>query len=321
VDAKSALEAVEAIRGTVPAEELPTFDAELTARFAVVGEAAGTVAVAETVKAPKTELEKHINNFLNPNAVGINAEKQLEVMTSFWNELGLEVPALSEEQQAGLESVLAAHLKRRVIPTPFLDLASRKKVAEAAKVSFSKNGFSTGAEPLWAPDEIWIYGKLLRDPESVVKEGRDRYGLRFKTFNGEVVSRKAYEEVLIDDGKAVIGQDGIVWTFPVMDAGVSSPRIRDTATNLLARVDPIASPESLIATQLLHQANGTFTPEWEVDFANEAVYKLDNPGQAVAPVYIAGVNWKPSYGRVDLGDWCADDQSDRFGIRGAESGL
>jgi|GEM_PF-2371344 len=54
MDAKSAFEAIEAIRRTVPAEELQVLGSELVTQFGLVAEATGTVAVSETttIEAP-----------------------------------------------------------------------------------------------------------------------------------------------------------------------------------------------------------------------------------------------------------------------------
>lgn len=56
MDVKGALEAVEAIRGTVPLSEQANFDAELATRLGLVSEAAGTVAV-EGARQAETEVE------------------------------------------------------------------------------------------------------------------------------------------------------------------------------------------------------------------------------------------------------------------------
>jgi hypothetical protein len=164
-----------------------------------------------------------------------------------------------------------------------------------------------------------LYGKLMSEPTATIKEGRTSYGLRYKAPTGEIVDQDTFQKQLVDSGHAV--HDATVWTFPVMDVAVQSPRTNDTAGNLHQKVNPVVTPESLIAMQLLHQANGTPNPQWCVDFANEAVYKLDKKGNPVAPVRVAGVDWDPDRRQVDSDAWGADNQYGSFGVRGAGSGL
>ena len=54
-----------------------------------------------------------------------------------------------------------------------------------------------------------------------------------------------------------------------MDVSAHAERTNATAGKLLERIDPIAVPETLLATQLLHQANGTPNTQWEVDFTGK----------------------------------------------------
>ena len=251
----------------------------------------------------------------------LDVTEQLSVMGEFWGKLGHVVPELSEDQQAKLAKVAEAHPLHRVVPTPLLSLAERKAVAEKAR-SFPGQKFSTSDDALLTPDESWVYGKLLRNPESTVEEGRKSYGLRYKTEDGGLVSRSEYVAHLKENGQAVEAEDGTVWTFPVMDVRVHTKRTRDTAGNLHKLVDTIATPESLVATQLLHQANGTPNPQWEVDFANEAIYELTSKREATKKlVGVASIRWYPDRCRVCLSRWNADFQRGDFGVRGAESGL
>lgn len=312
--------AVEEIAGALPADVV---EAEAAHRGILVVKTAGPMAVraeSEEYQAAEAALERGpITRFLDPE-VKISAEDQIAVMRKFWDKLGHEMPELSESQQAELAKVAEAHPLHRIVPTPLLSLAERKALAEKARV-FPDQKFTTSANALWTPDESWVFGKLLRDPESTVKDGNKTYGLRYKTPEGETVGREAYVAALKAAGQAVDAKDGRVWTFPVMDVRVQAPRTRDYVRNLHGRVDPVGSPESLLTTQLLHQANGTPNPVWEVDFANEAVYELDRKGNPKALQRVASVYWDPDGRQVSLRSWFADSQYGSFGARGAESGL
>ncbi|HSW37020.1 MAG TPA: hypothetical protein VLG37_01470 [Candidatus Saccharimonadales bacterium] len=327
MDPKGALKAVEALHEAMEPGEQADFEAALAERFNLAGAAAGSVAVAETTERPQTELEKQLAefDFLNPD-VSIDLETQLDVMTSFWKELGVVLRAdlLIPHQRTHLEQVLETHPGHRVVPTLLSqgNLAdARSQLAEAAKGAFGKNQFHDSLSPLWTPDQSYLYGKLLADPDQPVKDGRKSYGLGYKMPDGSVVGRDAYLPLLMNTGQIVEGNDGTLWTFPVMDVQVRAPRTYESAGNLHALVSPTNTPEGLLAMQLLHQANGTPNPAWAVDFANEAVYELDKNGKPKTLVSVAGVGWGPDGRQVCLGDWRAGGRSGRFGVRAEESGL
>lgn len=331
----SAIEATLAIRATLPAEEQAIFDAELAARLGIAGAAGGTMAVGEaveirevrgyapvTIEAPETELEQRLPDFLNPS-VELDVSDQLATMKEFWSALNVHVPELDAEQEATLESVLAANPDRRVVPSPLLDLNGRKQIAEDAKVSFGKADLHARPEAFWTPDEQWVFSKLLDDPESTIEEGKASYVLGYKTPAGEVVGgREAYKAALIESGKAVVANDGTVWVFPVMDVQIRAPRTLDSAGHLYDKVSATATPESHITMHLLQHANGTPSPDWEPDFVNEAVYEIDKKGKLIAPVGIACVDRFPLNRQVCLGFWHVDYRYDvRFGVRREVSGI
>lgn len=299
--------------------------AEVTSRGLEVPGAVGATATqaagveADGLNAEQRAFQGRVGSFLDPEEK-VEAGDQLAVTTEFWHKLGLVTPQLSSEQVAALAAKAEQNPDKRIVPTPLLDLAGRKAVAERAR-SFPGQQLNNRVDALWAPDTSWLYGKLLADPESVVKEGRDSYGLRYKTPEGEVVGRADYITALKEAGQAVVAEDGTVWAYPVMDVRVNSPRTRDTAANLFEAVNATVAPESLITMQLLHQANGSPNTDWEVDFANEAVYELDKKGNPKALVSVASVDWYPYDRQMDLYDWGADGRGGDFGVRGAESEL
>ncbi|MEK7059422.1 MAG: hypothetical protein AAB971_01555 [Patescibacteria group bacterium] len=284
-----------------------------------------TQAVAEVDQETSNEqdpFQVKLSQFLDPE-VELTVLDQLEVVTEFLSKLGHKVPELTKAQQLNLLSRIEDNPSRRVMPTPLLDIKGRRALAERAK-ELPGQKFNPAYDALWTPGEGSVYGKLLNDPESVVRDDGKDYGLLYKTANGEVVSREAYVASLIESGQAALAEDGTIWTFPVMDVRVRSERTYGTAGNLHEQVDPIVAPESLLATQLLHQANGAPNSAWAwaaVDFANEAVYELDKKGNAKALVYVAGVGWYPYDRQVGLSYWGAGSRRGRFGVRGAESGI
>lgn len=276
----------------------------------------------ESLRPFNLALEEHLPLFLDPESE-IAPSFQLIVMKEFWKTLGCSVPELTLEQKTKLEKELAEHPDRRVIPTPLTDSAKtdRKNIAEDAKAQFGKNKFHETEDPLWTPDNSWTYGKLLSDPETDVKDGNTTYGLRYKAVGGGLVKRSEYLASLKESGQAVEAEDGTIWTFPVMDVQIQSPRNYTTTRNLHSEVSPTATPESLIAMQLLHQAIGTPNPEWSVDFANEAVYELKKDGSVKELVSVASVRWGPNDRQVNLDLWNADDRNGDFGVRAEESGI
>jgi hypothetical protein len=276
-------------------------------------------AVAAEAAAEADPFQTGIHEFLTSDTP-LNAGEQLNIMSEFWQKLGLTAPVLNKEQLKRVRGKLEAHPDRRVVAVPLLGLNDRKAVTEQAKNAFPHSKFNSGYAALWAPDESWTYGKLLRDPESTVKEGRKSYGLRYSTEGG-AVSRSELVETLKESGRAVEADDGTVWLFPVMDVQVQSPREYARADKLHAAADITQVPEAIITMQLLHQANGTPNPNWHVDITTEAVYELDKKGNPVAPVSVASGGWDPSGRQVGLRRWSAGRQDGDFGVRGAESGL
>lgn len=271
----------------------------------------------ERAKTRANKLKQGVTNFLNPE-VDLSLADQFETMADFWSELGLDVPRLTLTEQQKLSQSLETYPDRRVMPVPLLDLDSRQAMAEQAKTALPGNRFGSSVA-LWTPGESSIYGKLLRDPEATVKDGRNSYGLRYHTEDG-VITRSELVAKLTESGQAITAEDGTVWLFPVMDVRVKSPRQYTRAEALHRQAGITQIPESLITMQMLHQVNGTPNPDGEVDFTNEAVYELDKKAGAVAPVRVAGVRWYPDDRQVDLDTWRAGGRSDIFGVRAAERG-
>lgn len=321
MDPNNAIEAILAIRDTVPEDVLQNFDAELATRLGQVGGTAGTVAVAESIKTPETELEIQLPDFLNPE-VSLDISDQLAIMSEFWQTLGYELPKLGAVKKKRLEAVIEAHPDRRVVPTPLLNAHRRKQIGELARINFAKSSFNPNYEAVCMQDISHVYGKLVADPEATVCYRRNDYGLFYQTPDGKLQKRDAYVDALLVAGSAV-GVGGVVWTFPVVDTQVNAPRTYQRANKLLSRASPTNSPELQVVIRLLHQANGTANAEWEVDFVNEGVYELDKRGNPIAwiPVIGTGVSWDPYLSQICMSYWYADNRDVGFGVRAEESGL
>jgi hypothetical protein len=286
----------------------------------------------ETVASPEASLENRISDFLNPE-VRLDANEQLTTMIDFWNKLGETVPTLSEKQMDSLQDSIEANPHKRLVPTPLSPepLEPRQQMTEKAREVFPKQQFveDKDVSALWSPDTSWTYVQALVDPEASIKHDGDYSKLIYKTANGAFVTgRLAYLESLVASGDAVEAEDGTIWAFPLMDVQVRSPRDRQRADEHFLKASHVETPESLIAMQLLHQANGTPNLKWEADLCNEALAKTNKEGELVLddndnPILlrVAGVDWDPYDARVSLDDWDAYSVRDSFGRRGAESGL
>lgn len=323
MDPRGAIDAVTALYGAMEPDEQKLFREDLVERLGLVGELSGTVAVAEEVETAETAFTQELGDFLDSESTELSVEAQLETMGRFWDKLGLTVPALSEEQEAKVEATLEVNPGKRVVPTPLLDFMDRVALTGYSKQQFPRNRFHELHQSLWTPDKSTLYGQLLQDPNSIVKQGRDSYGLFYKAPGSVApVNRQAYTEALLEAGEAVEGSDGTIWTFPVMDVRVRTPRTYASAGELYEQIDSTETPESLVVTQILHQAAGNPNPTWEVDFANEAIYKVNKHGKPVgAPVGVASVRWNPDRRQVNSDAWNADVRGDNFGLRGAVSGI
>lgn len=269
---------------------------------------------------PVERFKTRLANFLNPEAP-MDPVEQLAVSMELWNNLGYDMPSLSAEQQKKLAAVAEANPSKRIVAAPLLSLNERKAVCEVAR-KFTNGQFSDQREALWTPDESYTYGKLLRDPTATVKDGRESFGLRYKSpENGKPLTRAKFEAVLLKTGQGVAADSGTTWVVSLIDAGVETPRSRDSVGELYAAVNPIIVPEIEMTTQLFHLANGTPNKNYHVNVTNEAVYKVYKNGRAVAPVRVAGVGWGVNARQTDLGYWGVGGRGDAVGARGGESGL
>lgn len=274
---------------------------------------------ADGLNGEQQTLQDRIGDFLNPK-VPMSLDEQLATVTELWGTLtDRKMPALDENQKAAIDRVLQANPTRRVMPSPFLSFEDRKDIAEKAR-TFVGARFTTDFDALWAPDETKLLGKLLRNPEDVAEEGGKSYVLRYRLPGSkQVAGRTDFIQALARDGHSVEAEDGTPWVYPIMDVRIKSPRSYEKAGNLLTSVEATIISESLIAMHLLHQANGTPNTDSEVDFANEAVYKLGRNGSIKGVEGGVGVAYNPSSQQISLGFYDAGLRG--VSVRLGESGL
>ncbi len=321
MDAKNALEAVEAIRDAVSIEELAAFDTELANRMQLVGEATGVVTLAEAVEKPETGFEIAIGNFLDASAEATIIE-QMAVMTEFWSKLGYILPPLSNSQYSKLTRVIEAHPDCRVIPTPLLDIAGRREVAEKAKAVFAKNILAKEEKPFCVINDDGVYDELLANPEETVEDKGRIYGLRYKDYDfTKNLTRREYIDALMQEGHAMLSPDGIPWTFPVVGIQHSASQHLGEVHIMHGSIMPNLSPESMLTVQLLHQANGTPRDDWYADVTNEAIYEIDPQGGADRLVGVASVNFSPNYRQIFLSIADRDRTYPNLGMRLADNGI
>jgi hypothetical protein len=294
--------------------------AEVIRRGLEVPTFVGAAVTGTETELKTSEFEKEVAVFLDPETAP-NTTEQLALMGEFWTKLGYKLPKLSKTQWAELTKSVEAHPEQRLVPAPLLSLKERTVMGRRAWV-FPKQQFGPYNESLDTPPESWKYGQLLRDPASVVRDKYKAYALRYKTPGGALASREAYIASLKEAGQAVTAKDGVTWVFPIMDVRVTDKRTKSNPSKLHEVVSPIATPESLIATQLLHQANGTPSPELSIDIVNEAVYQLDEKtGDPADPVGIGCVYWHARNRQINLTLRGVDFRGEQFGVRHATSAI
>lgn len=293
--------------------------------FSFPQETAVSLGKAAVEFTPETRFKAALEAFLNPE-IPMAVENQLGLNRELWGKLGYEMPRLTAMQKEKLAADIKADPTKRIVMTPLLGLAARKKVNEDAR-KFTNGQFSDQREALWTPDEGDIYGKLLRDPTATVKYTRhdtiiESFVLRYKSpEGGEPLTRAEFEAVLLKTGQGVSADSGATWVVALIDAGVETPRSRDNTSELYAAVNPIIVPEVEITTQLFHLANGTPNKNHHVSITNEAVYELGDDGKAVAPERVASVDWNVRDQQMVLRSWGMNFRAGGLGARDGKSGL
>lgn len=284
----------------------------------------GAFAINGTLSKAEEQVQAAFDIFVNAPHISLPAEAQLKFMGDTLIDLGgYNVPDLSRRQASVMETMTDKYHQRRVIPTPLLDIEGRQAIAEAARV-FPAQQFDPNESALRLPDEGTVYAKLVQDLGATVEDEGIYYVVRYKTPDlglGRLDDRTNYKAGLKEANQA-IEEDGVTWTFPVMDVRIKTPREEQTARELYANVRPVASPESLILTAILHQAAGTPNPDGDIDFANEAVYASNEQGRSSRSLeYVSTIRWRSDWHRI--GSYARQLNSTRayMGVRASESGI
>ena len=278
----------------------------------------GPVALDGSNLLPPTELETRIAGFLDPSAE-LSGADQLEVMNDFWQKLGLDVPTLDSEQRGRLTAAAALNPGKRITPTPLLDITGRLGIARRARSEFPGSIFDEIGEPLFAPWHNWSFAELVRDPDAIVEVEGKRYGMAYSCGTDEMIAGQSnWANTLYKGGRAVVGKDGTVWLFPLIDISAETkPQATtlDTARELYEIAKPSAPPETHIALQIMRQAAGNSSVEWRADLANEAIYELDDNGKPLNLYRVSRVSWDPEIRRILLRYWHPDSDEENFNIR------
>lgn len=264
------------------------------------------------------------DNFINPNRV-YDVDEQLAIMTNFWEQIGLKVPVLHPRQLDNAGTVTSNNPNLRLLPTPLLNVWGRSFIAERMRGDVG-NHVDEQLSILRLPDMGTIYRKLVFNMDQKVairnndSNNLTKYSLRYKTPQGTIVMRSDYIDALCKAEQAIVDEDNIVWTYPVMDVQVNSPRKEMTAEQLYNEVHWSASPEALIVVRGLHLL-ANIPKGLEIDFSNEAVFEETPSGTAQNPAYINTIRWRDDWHRIG---WYArrhESIRDYLGVRTTKSAL
>jgi hypothetical protein len=253
-------------------------------------------------------------------------------MRDFQAEFGLIVPRLTSSQRYRNARTLCENEGDQVVPTLLPKQVWRRK-AQAALIEGSVLQGVVRPDIMFMPEER---GDEREDGQVLNRLWTPRNGplfwkqnlyldLRYKVPGLPIersLNRRGYIGALLAAGQAVLGEDGSVWTFPVMD--VSDSRRPDYAgsESHYRQVDPIISPEARINVQVLHMVAGKPKNEDVTEHVNEAVYLVDKRGRKIAFKGVAGVTWaKVLEGRIRFAWWSEDSPLREAEVPRGVSGL
>jgi hypothetical protein len=254
----------------------------------------------------------------------LSATEQLETMDLFWNRMGLNTPRLSLARQVNLAEAASTYPDRSILVTPLSSVEERVEIADTVKELFP-GAFGSDHPALEVAQPTGTFGKLLLDPESTWTDTRDPSditAIRYKTWNGDIVSSKRYRELALDLGKALAWQ-GRVWTYVMVDVRLEPEPQGGKVGELFEQVDPSLQPEHLIDIHLLHALTGRFNKHWRYDITNEGLYKVDSDGNPISqtPFRVNANRWEKSLKYILSAGVNDHESSDRFAVRAATSAL
>lgn len=243
--------------------------------------------------------EADIKDYLDPQ-VEIDALGQLDILTQFWNKLGYQLPTdLGDRQLKNVQGTIEIFPHLRLLAAPLLNFDGRKEIVQKAS-DFQKNSFGINPDNLLTPDIKGSKGKLLRVPDVVASERHQKYAMRYKLDSGELVSRDGYLSYLKDSHQVVRSEQGYLWTYVAIDINEGTSHGGQNIKTLYGFINPLATPETLLAIQLMRQANGNPSSNWQIDLANEAVWDFSKDDHLKDLKRVAGIGWDPKSSQVRL---------------------
>ncbi|MBI3624322.1 hypothetical protein HY218_01680 [Candidatus Saccharibacteria bacterium] len=268
---------------------------------------------------------ERLSNFLDASE-RLSLPEELETMTRFWDVLGYKVPDISQDMAAALAREIGESPNKRVVPAPVIVNPDQLKALTAkAKDVFADNKFSETYDPQYVTDESYVFGRLLRNPDGFDEADGKRYELVARDQNGNLQRglnnwRIAMSVQSAMGTRLVMGENGQAWTFAIVSAEPNAARTRKQPGELFNEVDQRVTPSTLIAVNLLHQANGTPNTDWNIDFANLAVAEVEagkkGKKDQLKVVRVASVYWHPYDRYLELSNWNAGNSADdNVGVR------
>ncbi len=222
-----------------------------------------------------------MRDFLSPDAMPVS--RQREIMTGFWNKLGLVVPEVAAPSTELEHTIDEMRATSRLIAFPLLpDLRDYQAIAETARQKLPRHGYNPKYHPLIIEDnDDGLFPKFVADPgATILTADGQSYVQRYMTPAGELVEWDEYITWLEKHGHALKGPGGTSWGF-------------------LGRDMVDGGPAGLAITMnLLQHANGTPPQQHGMVETNAAIYALDAGGAVDArPVRSVDAYWHDKKGQ------------------------
>jgi hypothetical protein len=236
----------------------------------------------------------------------LSGREQLVFTRVLLREFGFEVPQLGPRQEDELDKNAAEYPRWRLMPTALGDIALRRRYAQPNENS-ALNDLMKGPDAsgemrdqsrLWLPcdgpqtdketkefDELWTphVGYITNSDEMFAHaDGRNlsdsrvqAYALRYRTANNDKYDRKSFKAWLYEDTNNAVADNGLIWTFPLMD--VSQPEREDepeVPLRLFNSLNYIVTPETVLGMQVLKLLAGQPISQNIFQISNEVMVEL-----------------------------------------------
>jgi hypothetical protein len=137
-----------------------------------------------------------------------------------------------------------------------------------------------------------VCDELLRSPQDILYDGKNRYILGFKLPDGSIGTRDAYINAMLVSEQAVAdNESGIVWIYPITEVNFEPNDELITMSDGHASADLTAVIGTLLTVELLHHANGTGYRDSSSIIANEAVYRIGEDGRSAEICGVITLGW------------------------------